>query len=155
MAVQEKSLRDGFMKERVEVSMADGVNELMKFIVSQNEKLEKLDRVLESLTRTTPTRKKNVVVELPYMDLAKALHLIEKNRDENRRITWSQASDAKALIFAYLRKAEADGINIERTMEMQEIPVYRRVFQYVVYNLGPWKDIIKEYRETSNKMVTI
>ncbi len=121
-----------------DLHIADEVDKLLRFISIQNERLERLDKVLESLTSTRTVE---------HLDLPKALRIIEMNRDENKRITWRH-SDPKVLVFAYLRKAEADGLNIERTTEMQSTPTYRRVFQYVVYNIGPWKEIVEEYRKS-------
>ena len=85
--------------------------------------------------------------ESKILSLARAFNMIEKYRSERGRILWSQAPNPKKLVFAYLRKAELEKLDITSTMVMQSIPEYRRVFQYVVYHIGSWKEIVAEYTE--------
>lgn len=92
-------------------------------------------------------RKKKTVKRNSAISLARAFNMIEKYKSERGRILWSQAPNPNKLVFAYLRKAELENIDIESTMAMQAVPEYRRVFQYVVYHIGSWKEIIAEYRE--------
>lgn len=84
-------------------------------------------------------------------ELERALKLINDSIDIKGRIAWRKLENPKELIFAYIRKAESEGLNIDSTMDMQRIPEYRRAFQYVVYNLGSWKEIVEEYRNESKK----
>jgi hypothetical protein len=151
MAIMEKDLKNGQLKAQAARDVAEQVSQLLDFLSTQQEKLAKLDNMMEIIKRTeekplSGPRRQLVVEKVPYLDLAKALYLINENRDRNRRITWRNVEDSKQLVFAYLRRAEMDGINIEKSTEMQAIPTYRRVFQYVVYNIGPWKEIIEEFR---------
>lgn len=127
-----------------------GMNMILETIEQQDMKIEKLLHDLSSGMRPAGTSR-NVKVRRHHpvrTDLSQAIHLIESNRDLRGRITWSKMENPKDLIFAYLRKAESEGVNIDHTMEVQEIPQYRRVFQYVVYNIGSWKDIVSEYRSS-------
>ena len=94
----------------------------------------------------TTARKKGA--QKNVLSLAKAFSLIEKYRSSQGRILWSQAPKPKKLVFAYLQKAELEKLDIDSTMVMQSIPEYRRVFQYVVYHIGPWREIVEEYRQT-------
>jgi hypothetical protein len=164
LAVQEDM--DRFMKAKGYQHSADnnteflkqlyyGVDRILQYVQEQDQKIEKLLSNLYELP-ATPRGSRNVKVRrhtpTPQQELAKALHLIENNRDHNGRITWRKVSDPKKLIFAYLRKAESEGIDIEKTMEVQEIPTYRRVFQYIVYNLGSWKDVVEEYKQAKGAL---
>lgn len=159
LAVQEDL--DNFMRAKGYQHSADnnteflkqlyyGMDRILRTVEEQDEKIERLLNDLHTTPRTTGRSLRNVKVRRvepsPYQELAKALYLIEKHRDHNGRITWRHVDDPKALVFAYLRKAEAEGIDIDKTMQVQTIPTYRRVFQYVVYNLGSWKDLVDEYR---------
>jgi hypothetical protein len=126
-----------------------GMETLLNTVAEQDQKIEKL---LSDLGKDiVPSRRmsRNVKVRknapTPYQELAKAFYLIEKHRDHLGRITWRSVEDPKELVFAYMRKAEAEGININNTMQVQQIPQYRRVFQYVAYNIGAWADVVTEY----------
>jgi hypothetical protein len=130
-----------------------GMDRILSIVDENSSKIEKLVNELgntQQSPKIIPSR--NVKVRIRnsqpagYQELAKAFYLIESHRDHNGRITWRNVEDPKQLIFAYMRKAEAEGINIDKTMEVQDIPQYRRVFQYVVYNIGSWADIVAEYR---------
>jgi hypothetical protein len=151
-----------------------GIDQLIQIAIRQDEEIKNLveqvamitDKgrapvpvaatILEPVTYTKPelttyapspvtaVRKKGA--QKNVLTLAKAFSLIEKYRSSQGRILWSQAPKPKKLVFAYLQKAELEKLDIESTMVMQSIPEYRRVFQYVVYHIGPWREIVEEYK---------
>jgi hypothetical protein len=127
-----------------------GMEQLLERVMDQEQTMRELVSTLKGHGGARKMRFKTLLRPRrpkPNLQLNTALHLIRNNIDRNGRITWRKVNDPKQLIFAYLCKAESEGIDIASTMTIQDLPEYRRAFQYVAYKIGSWKDIISEYRE--------
>lgn len=132
----------------------DMIRELVESVGSRSElrrvkyKVQKASKVVKQSKATKAKALEQPETIINTVDeLEQATRLIDSYIDEKGRIPWRKVEDPKALVFAYMRKAESEGLNIESTMDMQSQPQYRRVFQYVAYNIGKWKHIVEEYKD--------
>lgn len=161
-----------------------GIDQILNIVAEQDDQIKSLNNVMKEMMKSketlvhsvqetahevaqpavvreeekalvTRTNRKAVKKDRNLLTLGKAFNLIEKYKSEHGRILWSQAPNPKKLVFAYMKKAELQGLDITSTMAMQSIPEYRRVFQYVVYNIGAWKDIVSEYQESQAEEVAV
>jgi ribosome biogenesis GTPase A len=151
MVVKEKMGKRVMIKEKDTNTylkeLHSGVDKLLSYIHEQDRKIDKLTDLIDMLNKADKAPRAVRRTEAWKQ-------IIEDNKDRRGRITWKNVEDSRQIVFAYLKKAEREGVNIDRTTDLQTIPEYRRVFQHVVYNIGSWKEIIQEYRQQGETKVS-
>lgn len=141
------SLSDAQLSRAVEDSNQQYLKQLYFGIETLIERIQYQEQMIEQLVERVNNGSRPQVIALRKQDVeySKAMRLIRENKDKSGRIAWRKVDDPMELVFAYIMKMERDGVNIHKTTQLQEVPEYRRVFQYVAYNVGSWKNVIEEY----------